>query len=202
MKKVLKFIVVLGIISIISLVISGCTMETPIEENETEVNNDIITDIVNNEITETSGVIETTKSEEITVVFDTTAEQEQSTEPVHQHQFSAATCEQPETCSCGAVNGEPNGHSWQEATCTSPKRCSVCNASEGFASNHNYSNGKCSRCGSVDPNYVEEILVWIPTNGGKKYHNDPDCSQMIDPEQVTEEEAIRRGFGRCKRCHG
>lgn len=42
--------------------------------------------------------------------------------------------------------------------------------------------------------------VWIPTEGGTKYHSYEGCSGMENPEQVTEEEAIRRGFDRCGKC--
>ncbi len=42
--------------------------------------------------------------------------------------------------------------------------------------------------------------VWIPTNGGTKYHSKATCSGMYNPEQVTEEEAIDRGFSKCGKC--
>lgn len=45
-------------------------------------------------------------------------------------------------------------------------------------------------------------MVWIPTRGGTKYHRSASCSNMIDPEQVTQEEAQQRGFTACKRCYG
>ncbi len=44
--------------------------------------------------------------------------------------------------------------------------------------------------------------VWIPTNGGTKYHKTSTCSKMIDPENVSVEEAERLGFTPCKRCYG
>ena len=44
-------------------------------------------------------------------------------------------------------------------------------------------------------------LVWIPTNGGKKYHSKSSCSNMINPIQVTKSEAIDQGFGPCGRCY-
>lgn len=43
-------------------------------------------------------------------------------------------------------------------------------------------------------------LVWIPTNGGTKYHSKSSCSNMKDPIQVPESEAIDLGFSACKRC--
>jgi len=44
-------------------------------------------------------------------------------------------------------------------------------------------------------------MVWIPVNGGKKYHTHAGCSNMIDPVQVTVETAQARGFTFCKRCY-
>lgn len=45
-----------------------------------------------------------------------------------------------------------------------------------------------------------EFSVWIPTDGGTKYHSYSGCSGMENPEQVTEAEAIERGFDRCGKC--
>ena len=47
----------------------------------------------------------------------------------------------------------------------------------------------------------EPEMVWIPTNGGTKYHRRPDCSGMEDPDYVTKDTAIARGFGPCGRCY-
>ncbi len=44
-------------------------------------------------------------------------------------------------------------------------------------------------------------MVWIPTNGGKRYHRTSGCSGMDDPQQVTLEEAESMGFGPCGRCY-
>ena len=44
-------------------------------------------------------------------------------------------------------------------------------------------------------------LVWVPTNGGTKYHTKSTCSNMKDPMQVSEETAIENGYTPCKRCH-
>lgn len=44
-------------------------------------------------------------------------------------------------------------------------------------------------------------MVWIPTNGGKKYHSYSTCSGMDNPVQVTIDEAQSRGFTPCKRCY-
>lgn len=44
-------------------------------------------------------------------------------------------------------------------------------------------------------------LVWVPVNGGKKYHTKSTCSNMKEPMQVSEETAIENGYTACKRCH-
>ena len=41
---------------------------------------------------------------------------------------------------------------------------------------------------------------WIPVHGGKKYHSKSSCSGMKGPKNVTLEEAVRRGFTKCKKC--
>lgn len=46
-----------------------------------------------------------------------------------------------------------------------------------------------------------ENLVWIPTNGGTKYHTSAKCCNMKNPIQVTLETALANGFTPCRRCH-
>lgn len=46
-----------------------------------------------------------------------------------------------------------------------------------------------------------ENLVWIPTNGGTKYHTSAKCCNMKNPIQVTLETALANGFTPCKHCH-
>lgn len=43
-------------------------------------------------------------------------------------------------------------------------------------------------------------MVWIPTNGGTKYHSNSSCSGMEEPKQVTKETAIASGYTACQRC--
>jgi len=131
----------------------------------------------------------------------TAAPTEKPTTPPHVHSFSAATCTNPKTCSCGATEGSANGHSWKDATCTDPKTCTVCGTTSGLTAGHTFSDGKCTTCGKDDPDYNHEIMVWIPTKGGTKYHTHAGCSNMDDPEQVTQSEAESLGFTPCKRCH-
>lgn len=46
-----------------------------------------------------------------------------------------------------------------------------------------------------------ENLVWVPVNGGTKYHKRSSCSKMKDPIQVTVETATANGYTPCKRCY-
>ena len=55
---------------------------------------------------------------------------------------------------------------------------------------------------TTQPTSVGERLVWIPTRGGTKYHKTNTCSNMIEPYEVTINEAVRQGFEPCKRCYG
>ena len=43
-------------------------------------------------------------------------------------------------------------------------------------------------------------LVWI-SKTGKKYHLNPDCSNMKNPLQITIEEAEIRDYIPCKKCY-
>lgn len=43
--------------------------------------------------------------------------------------------------------------------------------------------------------------VWIPTDGGTKYHTRSSCSNMKNPQKISKEEATAMGFEACKRCH-
>ena len=60
---------------------------------------------------------------------------------------------------------------------------------------------RCTVCGYIIENIKTDITVWIPTNGGTKYHSSPSCSNMKNPEQVSLEYAKAKGFTACKRCH-
>lgn len=51
------------------------------------------------------------------------------------------------------------------------------------------------------PQQQTGTLVWIPATG-KKYHSIPDCGNMNPNKatQLTEAEAIQRGYGKCSKC--
>ena len=171
-----------------TIYLKNCEVEK--QTNQTELESTTPT----NETTTTP----TTESSTTPTIEPTTAP---TTEPPHTHNFKAATCTTPKTCSCGTTEGEANGHNWKDATCSDPRTCTICGTTSGLTAGHNFSNGKCTTCGKEDPDYNHETMVWIPTNGGTKYHTRAGCSNMEDPEQVTQSEAESRGFTPCKRCH-
>ncbi|MDY2698322.1 MAG: hypothetical protein ACI4E5_07620 [Suilimivivens sp.] len=61
-------------------------------------------------------------------------------------------------------------------------------------------NTKASVGSSVNSG-SSDILVWVPTNGGVKYHIKSSCSNMKNPRQVSVETAIADGFTPCKKCY-
>ena len=44
--------------------------------------------------------------------------------------------------------------------------------------------------------------VWIASSGrGRKYHSDPDCSNMKDPIKISLSKAKAQGYTACKKCY-
>ena len=123
-----------------------------------------------------------------------------ATEAPHTHDFAAATCTSPKTCSCGVTEGKAVGHQWKDATCSEPKTCSVCNETSGKTAGHKFSKGKCTTCGKDDPDYEEETMVWIPKSG-TKYHSRASCSGMKDPKEITKSKAESKGYTPCAKCN-
>ena len=196
MKK--KFLI--GIVIFFAIIVFGALfmgddateqspdMDTTIEETIEVYENLSKTEEASDELTEaedSSDKLENTSENEenntgeATTKAEVTAKSESVTlapgTTDHVHSFSAATCTEAEKCLCGAINGSVKAHSFSE--------------------------GKCSVCGAKDPNYTNDIIVWIPTHGGTKYHCRSGCSNMKDPIEVTKSEAINRGFGPCGRCY-
>lgn len=119
----------------------------------------------------------TTATSAETTAADTVATEAtiaENTAPTHLHSYTGATCTEPATCLCGATQGSANGHS--------------------------FSDGLCETCGTAESKPQQASTVWVPTNGGKKYHAKASCSNMKDPEEVAKTEAEERGFEPCKKC--
>ena len=47
---------------------------------------------------------------------------------------------------------------------------------------------------------ADESIVWV-TAGGKKYHNNPNCSKMRSPVSMDLLEAIEKGYEPCGKCY-
>ena len=44
--------------------------------------------------------------------------------------------------------------------------------------------------------------IWVAGSGkGKKYHSRPGCSNMIDPIEISKEQAEKLGYTPCAKCH-
>ncbi len=73
------------------------------------------------------------------------------------------------------------------------------------ASSQTQTNGDNSteKSGVTVPNKEETKgnLVWVPTNGGTKYHSKSSCSGMKNPMQVSLETAVSNGYTPCARCY-
>ena len=74
----------------------------------------------------------------------------QNTTAAHQHSYAPASCTAAAKCACGATSGSALGHQWQAATCKAPKTCSVCKVTEGAIGAHKFVNGVCSVCKASD----------------------------------------------------
>lgn len=153
------------------------------------------------EATDSITAEDATSTKVTTTIPSTEATEEVDETTPHTHTYSAATCTTPKTCSCGATEGDALGHNWEDATCSKPKTCTVCGKTSGSVASHNYYNGSCTVCGKEDPDYTTETMVWIPTRGGEKYHSRKSCSNMDNPDYVTQSYAESMGFTPCKRCH-
>ncbi len=148
----------------------------------------------------------TTTTAVATTVQNTTQAPETTAEPttIHKHIFSKATCTSPKTCSCGATDGEPKGHSWEPATCTSPKTCSVCGETSGYATSHDYNDGYCITCGKDDPNYSNTEVTYVLNIKSMKFHR-LTCRKLPTENRqdttMSRDEVISAGYDACGLCH-
>lgn len=68
---------------------------------------------------------------------------------------------------------------------------------DSYYSSHSYSTDYPQN--SPEPQIIND-MVWIP-NSGTKYHNNPNCSNMKNPQQVTLSEAQYMGYEPCSKCY-
>lgn len=70
----------------------------------------------------------------------------------------------------------------------------------GSSSGATSSSGGSSKSSSSTNTETTGSGVWIPTNGGTKYHSSSSCSNMKGPRQASASEAKGLGFTACKKC--
>lgn len=85
------------------------------------------------------------------------------------HQWTAANCSSPKTCTeCGETEGAPLDHMWQAATCKAPKTCQLCGETEGESLAHQWQDATCTTartctvCGAADGNAPGHS--WVPAS--------------------------------------
>ena len=171
-----------GKIKILAIVVLSVLMFVTFPSSDTPGNTDIPSKTTTAPTTEPT----TAPTTEPTTAPTTEPTTAPTTEPPHTHSFSSATCTAPKTCSCGATEGEANGHNWKDATYTSSKTCTVCGATEG---------------NPLDVPGKENYHGHVYTGGesSKKYHYEAQCAGE-NSHEITWEEVERRNLGPCGTC--
>lgn len=156
----------------LSLFVVGCDNSAdddkkPTDQQQTETDNTVKPD-------DGSDKTENTDGTELSVYEDTYVNSDGTpytdAQKTCTHQWSAANCQQPQTCKiCGATKGKLGGHlytdatctakqkcllcgkqgndyvhEWIAATCTTPKTCAACGAVEGTALGHQWKAATCT----------------------------------------------------------
>lgn len=192
------------------------TSEKLSKEQQTELTQDLISiitsdeqpSIPNDQVTnDTSSESESENAPSISEPATTP-----TTESQHTHNFSNATCTAPKTCSCGATEGNANGHTWKAATCKNPKTCTSCNVTEGSVADHSWKNATytspktCTVCGETEGNPIDvpgqenyHGHVYTGGDSSTKYHYESDCAGKYSHE-ITWNDVERQGLDPCGTC--
>ena len=151
LRKITAFLCALFLL--VSMV--ACNMQ-PQVETSAPTEESSIPPTETQETEETEATQETTEATEETTEETTEATTEaavvtepQISAPVHTHNYVGANCTQGGKCECGAVS-TPLGHNFNTATCVTSATCTRCGASSGAPTGHNYSGGKCTKCGDTN----------------------------------------------------
>ena len=116
-----------------------------------------------------------------------------SADPAPSDSIPEATAATIAVVDCAATEAA-HTHAFAPATCDQPQTCVDCGQTQGSALGHDYLTGVCVNC------QQEETTVWIPRTGDK-YHSSPNCSNMIDPTEVSISYAIAQGYPPCSKCY-
>lgn len=188
----------------------NCQIIDHIKEDDLQEENKA-TETIGNDVTDSTS--ETTDgSTQSTIDTSSETTTASTTKSQHAHNFSAATCTSPKTCSCGATEGIAKGHTWKAATCKKPKTCTSCNATEGSVADHSWKNATytspktCTVCGVTEGNPldvpgIENYHGHVYTGGSssKKFHYESNCAGK-NSHEITWDEVERRGLGSCGTC--
>ncbi len=106
-------------------------------------------------------------------------------------------------CGCTAVSDTPTQKVASATTESDPTQTQVATTEAPTTESTEPTSAPTTEPTTIQPTQddTDEIMVWIPTKGGTKYHNRATCSNMHDPDQVTENKAIQLGFTACKKCY-
>lgn len=127
-----------------------------------------------------------------------------ATQPTENNATTPAPTNPPAPTACS--------HNWKAATCAAPKTCTKCNATEGSALSHSYEGGSCKNCGAEDNRVPFSDHVWQldAVSGNQLYRINLDCykgtgmvsasfwsenGQMGDPYQFDGKTYYEDGFG-------
>jgi len=171
MKKTLKMI---AIVLAIILVMGGCLAGGTEEQGE------------NSSVTQTNDVNKTEDKKE---------DVKQQTQKENKSEETNNTPEKT----------EPSNNKTQTSTTEQKNPTTTSQPSSTGATNKpSTSGGSSSSSASVTVPKQEDTvgnLVWVPVNGGTKYHKTSGCSNMKNPMQVTVEHAKSNGYTACKKCY-
>lgn len=104
------------------------------------------------------------------------------------HNWSEATCLQPQTCSvCTATQGGLGSHLFMEATCLDPIKCLVCELTVGSTTDHNYLPATCQQpatcywCGTTSGTTIDHVY-----DGTSVCGNPAICTMCGTSESVAD----------------
>lgn len=115
----------------------------------------------------------------------------------HEHNYTEATCLQPEICSiCNETGADALGHDFANADCVTPKTCSRCGETEGKPLGHDFDEASywvaktCKICGATEGEplpgaFAQHGLACVDAvdatvEGNLKDHNIPFVVTMSD----------------------
>lgn len=106
---------------------------------------------------------------------------------------------------CIAYSIKQVGHNYAFSTAASsvyPSDATILNKSEDIGTDVYKYFSKAPTNSDLDPYdmFADTEMVWI-TSKGKRYHSNPSCSNMIDPEEISLSDAEDMGYTPCQKCY-